>query len=351
MASDLSVDNEIKRLTEKKIPLGYKRFVTHLSQIQNNLKQAGATNTVAITFYNLGSRQTLFYLEGLARIYRRIHNPKRFKRLRNDFKEIEDQLGRVDFYDGWVKEFSVQKDFPAVLLENFKEHMNSEVKILGELMVEKKWAGTNPGVITEILSELDSADWLTPEKDSNQIAGMMNDELLEFDRDYNEGTLDFHDIENGLHKFRRDVRWFSIYAQALNGLVQLKEVSVPNQKLTAYLTPEVLNSPYNKLPPLKEDVSPIYIEAPNFYALSWLINELGVLKDDGLRIHTLKAAAEETKFSNDLTFESLLKQLPVKSKCTIDEIVRKAEIITDKFIKEDSLLKLIGRDIRNSVPS
>ena len=94
-------------------------------------------------------------------------------------------------------------------------------------------------------------------------------------------------IERDVHELRRDVRWLSIYPQAFKGFVNLQTVESIPDSLLKYATPETIDSPYNQLAHIANVNKVLYLNTHAYYAMSWLITQLGVLKDSGLRLLTL----------------------------------------------------------------
>ncbi|MBK9730725.1 MAG: hypothetical protein IPO83_05500 [Chitinophagaceae bacterium] len=275
-------------------PEGLKRFIVQLNKLSPFLNAASKSPTPALTLFESAARQYTFYLEALARIYRKIHDETAFNNLRKEFKLLEDQLGSVDFYNTYYQEFLKLESFPSQLLEYFKNKTDVELIALQKLLDEKKWTDVEGGMISQLIQKLGKMAWLNPDKDRKAIADFLNEEWKDFRKDFKKEKFDFTLLEQGVHEFRRQLRWFSIYAQALDGLIQLKDNPEHAAELSKYLTPEILNSPFNKMPAGQESVTPIYISAPDFYVTSWLINEIGTLKDEGLRIHTLVEAISAT---------------------------------------------------------
>ncbi len=331
--------------SEQLIP-GYNRFVLHLNKFEPLLKSAAQSEDPAKTFYESSARQVLFYLQALARIYKKIHNKKRFERMRIAFKELEDQLGKVDYYDAFIKEFSVQKNFPPVLLENLKQHFSNELIALKKILDDQQWIDADFSALKYISEKLESADWKDAANDRRGVADAIILQIEKTVIDYESGKLNFKDLENGVHEFRRQLRWVSIYAQAVDGLVQLKKVDEPAAELKPYLTKEILESKFNLMPELKEGMVPIIIESPNFYALSWIINEIGNLKDDGLRIICIENAIRETKYAPETEVKKITRQLAIKSSESPRQIKKRVEIIVDDFINKKKVLKRIVSNVK-----
>jgi inorganic triphosphatase YgiF len=323
---------------------GFQRFNVQLNSLVPLLKFAGESTDPARNFFYSTARQHLFYLEALTRIYRKLHDKEIFNSLRQEFKALEDQLGKVDFYAAWVQEFSSQPDIPVAIPEYFRTRLEEACTTLTALLKEKKWIGDQDTMIQSITKQLQKVSWLNAEEDKRAIVSFLDDELDDFTDDYKEGKYNFTEIESGLHEFRRDLRWFSIYAMALNGLIQLKEARNVDPLFEKYMTDEIKNSPYNQLPPPGNSVTPIYIEAPHFYALSGMINESGLLKDAGLRIHALTEAAKVTGGEKKRA-EGIAMSLIKNQQETLQEIPKKMKKLAEVFMSEEKVLKRIRKEI------
>lgn len=328
---------------------GVNRFSLQLDIFENLLKNAAKSKEPAVTLFQSNARQILFYLEALTRIYKNIHNKKRFDRMRLMFKSLEDQLGKIDYYNAFIKEFSAQKNFPEVLLNNLIQHYNNELSVLESLLINDGWINEKKSIITIIKVELETASWLSSEDEQVEIGESIINQIDEIEDKYESGILNFNDLENGVHEFRRQLRWISIYAQALNGLVQLKFIENSHAKMDIYLTKEVVTSPFNKMPPLLPNLKPISIQSTNFYSLSWLIAESGNLKDEGLRIICIENAIKETAFVPEKDLKKKTKQLAINSHRSPRQIKEEMEILVDNFIHEAKVLQRIKRDIKRSI--
>ena len=129
-----------------------------------------------------------------------------------------------------------------------------------------------------------------------------------------------------MHELRRKLRWLSIYPQALGGCIQLTETPSNDDNVSKYLVPEIVNSPFNKLPPPGANRYLLMFNKDNFLALSWMISELGKLKDQGLRVVVMAEAGKTSKSD-------------AKNNAAI---LAKASEITRSFFAENELDKLIA---------
>ncbi len=324
---------------------GYKRFNNQIIKLESLLDLAFQSQNPALSLYKSSARSVLFYLEALCRLYKNMHNRNRFEKLLDDFKSLEDQLGKIDYYDAFIKEFTAQKNFPNALLNNLKEHYNSELKKLEEILCEKQWIDKEKTKLGIIQKKLKDASWKSTKKDSKEIAKIIIKDIDEIESDYKSEKLNFKTLENGVHEYRRQIRWISIYAQVLDGLIQLKASDKPLPELDRYLTPEILNSPFNILPKEKEGLKPIYIELGYFYALSWLVSESGKLKDEGLRIICIEETIKETGFVEDSKHKELTKSLAINSHKSPKQIKEEMKVIAEYFMSNVKVLSHIKQNI------
>ena len=152
--------------------------------------------------------------------------------------------------------------------------------------------------------------------------------------------FEFTDVELGVHELRRKIRWLSIYPHALQGVVKLQATKPIAPALKKYLTPEVVNSNYNTLPALVNDTEYLGINKANFFALSWLIAELGKIKDVGLALYALQEALQDTTKLNKQAALTKAYTL-VTPKTTIAQLLKTVNGITKTFFAEGNLTQLL----------
>lgn len=326
---------------KKNTPAGYQRFDYFLQQLQVALNKAMETGNPGLSLYQQNVRTPLFMLESLSRLYRGIHNKKIFSRLNELFKVFEDQLGAVDYYDGFSKDFSGKENISAGIKDFIKAQLESKLSGLNELLREKGWVGEDNKRMLEISMKLKKVDWLQPEEDKAGIRKCYVESIATVIKSVESGKINFDNVEEDVHELRRSLRWLSIYPQALRGLIQMKPSIDSPEYLKKYLTSEIINSPFNKMPEAASWKPVIYVEADNFYALSWLIAELGILKDNGLKIVVLKEAVQSlNKVSNgDAEQQAFL--LCGKGQMTTSAIIEKAKNVSLQFFKERVLEQLL----------
>lgn len=326
---------------------GELRFEYFLNQLQELLLKSSKQKNPALWLYQNNARTPLFMLEGLAKMYSGIHNKKKFEKIKAHFKLLEDTIGQIDYYDAFAKEFLANKKIPAGITNYLQAQSREKIQSLNELLTEKGWLGENNTRIKKISKKLASADWQDEKEDIKSIQQFYINAIniiLEF---VNEKDFHFTNVENDVHEFRRMLRWLSIYPQALRGCIQLGKSEKAPAYLSKYLTKAITTSPFNILPDAGDYHYFLLFNKNNFYALSWMIAELGILKDNGLKVEIIKEAILQTipqrpagKTNEKDALAKAYKLAGPKQK-TIKQILTAAENITKTFCKEKNLEALM----------
>ena len=320
--------------------VGKSRFLFYLNQLQNILEKAESSENVALSIYSQNARTPLFMLEGLSRIYKKMHGKKKFSKLNTLFKDFEDRLGSIDFYDGFYHEFENDKRMPDLIVSYVNDKKEEALKLLGEDLKETKWIGKNKKRISKIIKKLDKIDWLDDKEDAREILKAYQHYVDKITRKYQVNKIHFTDLESDVHELRRELRWLSIYPQALLGLMQLTSEAEPQEFLKKYLTPEIVNSPYNVMLDGSGLPDHIILNRNYFFALSWMIAELGKLKDSGLKIELLEESLVSV-YKTSAHTEQLAYSLGDENKLTIAEVLYQSETIAQTFFEENILEHLI----------
>ena len=327
---------------------GQLRFEYFLDQLQELLTRSAKQKNPGLWLYQNNARTPLFMLEALAKLYGGIHNKKKFEKLKVHFKLLEDAIGQIDYYDAFAKEFAANKKMPKVIINYLQAQSREKIQSLNEALTEKAWLGNTDTRISRIRKKLRKADWQDEKDDVKSIRDFYVNainKILEF---INEKDFRFTDVEQDVHEFRRMIRWLSIYPQALRGCIQLgKSKTATPKELTRYLTKEITGSAYNKMPDAKDLKQFLLFDQDRFYALSWMIAELGNLKDSGLKVEVIREAILQTSpqvtagKNNDKDALAKAYTLAGKEQKNIQQILRSAETISKTFCKEKNLESLI----------
>ena len=321
---------------------GLERFEFYLIKLEELLLQASKERNAGLFLYNNDARTTIFMLEGLAKLYANLHNKKRFTKIKEDFKLLEDTLGAIDYYDSFAKEFVTNPAIPAEVTDYAQGQSREKIQRLNDLLIQRSWTGDNADRIKKIRRKLKDADWLKDDKEIKAIAGFYIDSIEEIKQFVAATNCRFTVIETQVHALRRKLRWLSIYPHALQGPIQLTANNITDESLQKYLTPDIINSPFNKMPEAGNNQYFLMFEKVYFLALSWMISALAELKDNGLRIIVITEALQQvsgTDHDTSLarTYEILGPQHP-----GLSTILSDASALCAAYFKEQYLNKLLA---------
>jgi hypothetical protein len=318
------------------------RFEYFLNQLQGLLVKSAKQKNPALWLYQNNARTPLFMLEGLAKMYAGIHNKKKFSKLKEHFKLLEDAIGQIDYYDAFAKEFLTGKKIPAVITNYLQAQSREKIQSLNEILLEKNWLGDDNFRVDRIRKKLANADWQNEKEDIKSIHQFYVtaiNKILEF---INQKDFHFTNVEKDVHEFRRMIRWLSIYPQALRGCIQLSKPKTAAPKyLAKYFTKEITGSPYNVMPDAADQNHFLLLDKNRFYALSWLIAELGNLKDKGLKVEVINEAILQTSKTTEKDALAKAYKLAGPKQITIQQVLDTAENLCKTYCKEKNLESLI----------
>ena len=322
--------------------IGRKRFGFYLDKLQSILDKANDSDTPAQTLYELDGRTPLFMLEALCRMYEKLHNKKIFNKLKAHFKLLEDMLGAVDYYDVFYNEVAADKKITPTIKKYLQSQTEEKLAELDKVLADKGWVRSDNERMEKITSKLKKVDWLDEAEDTDAVKKQYGKSIEDIVTLITSKEIDFDNVEEDVHELRRQLRWLSIYAQCFNGLFQLDNSEKPTAAQEKYLSKEIVNSPYNKMPSKGELSETINLDANSFYALSWLIDKLGSLKDNGLKIMILAEAIAATSKASDEEAMQQAYKLCGTQQMKMDDILAVAKKESNLFFEEDVLGKLIA---------
>jgi hypothetical protein len=321
---------------------GQQRFEYYLNQLQELLTKSAKQKNPALWLYQNNARTPVFMLEGLAKLYAGIHNKKKFTKLKEQFKLLEDAIGAIDYYDSYAKEFISNKKMPAAITSYIQAQSREKIQSLNEMLKEKEWLGTDNTRIDKTRKKLSKAEWKNEKDDTNSIHQYYITAINKILEYLNQKDFHFVHMEDDVHELRRKIRWLSIYPQALRGVIQLSKAKKTTPKyLTKYLTKEITGSKYNIMPDAGDQKYFLLFDQNRFYALSWMIAELGNLKDGGLKVEAIKEAIMQTSKQNEKTALAKAYKLAGPSQITIQQVLTTAENLCRTYCKEKNLESMI----------
>ncbi len=322
--------------------IGIDRFEFYLLKIEELIKQAAKEKNPGLWLYINDARTPIFMLEGLAKLYAGLHNKKRFTKIKEELKLLEDALGLIDYYDSFAKEFVTDTKFPAEVTDYVQGQAREKIQYFNELLTERNWIGENADRIKKIRKKLTDSDWLKDDDEVIIIAGFYKDSIERIISQVVQSNYKLTEIETQVHELRRKLRWLSIYPRALQGAIQLTDNNIHDEYLNKYLTPEIINSPFNKMPEAGVNQHFLMLEKNYFLALSWMIAALGKLKDNGLRINAITESLQQVKGIDHESALIMSYEILGPKYHKLSTILSDASAICETYFKEKNLANLMS---------
>ncbi len=311
-------------------------FKIHLSKTETLLNESKNQQNPALWLFENGLRTPMFMLEATAKVYEKIYDSKDLEKRKEQIKTVEDAIGAVDYYSAYAKELALNPNIKPEIIVYLNQQTEIKLVELNKILEQENWLnGKKIEKIKETLSEI---DWLSESDELFEISKFYTKAITKIDEFIKTTTFNFDHLEDDVHELRRRLRWLSIYPQALSGVFQYTISEEKSEShLNKYLTEEIINSKFNVLPTTLTFAKPIEINKDYFSALSWIIAELGKLKDEGLRVLVLKEAIENTDDSNQEINESEVYKILNQKQKSLEELLSESEEIVKTFFDDKVL--------------
>lgn len=266
-------------------PHARRRFTQLLAKVDVILLDASAIVHDALpgqVVFQSNGRTPVFMLEALGRVYDKLDlDAKLFERIRLETKIVEDALGAVDFW-AVLRKKAVGWSLPAGVKQLCDQWYFDACGRAWAWIKSQNWITSRYHPEAELLSDkfrrkLKGIEWHARHKEAKALRKWLSKELLNTHEKVQE--LDLTQIEAGLHKARREIRWPSIYFTAVEGGFVLDRDASPPANWDRYMAKSIVDSPFNNWNAPEADDVPIHVPAPLQYALSYAIDQLGVIKD------------------------------------------------------------------------
>jgi hypothetical protein len=318
-------------MTEKQ----FNPFLFYSMQLQALFVKAAKQKNPALWLYENNARTPLFMLEALTRLHDNAFDEAFLNKWHLRFKKLEDEFGLLDYYVAFDIEFKSNKKITKPILANFTYNVEVVSGRLNSRLNDKDWLS---GKLLNFNVKLSQYTLFYDEEHIAELRYVIEKEIEKIKSVALKLNYSFTEIELEVHEMRRKLRWISIYAQALNGLIQTKLTSKKVKYTTNYLTKDIVKSPYNKLPAKPKNTAIMEYDSDSFFALSWVIKELGTLKDNGLRIEALADAIQKVEKTDEQhATEKAIGLLGVK-KDAMQVILKQASDMIYNFIVKDKIL-------------
>ncbi len=319
----------------------FERVLVHTAKIDGILRGETNANKLVDLVMSRDIRRQVFLLEGAAKLYTEIHG-KPAERVYVVAKRLEDHLGHFSMtksnHDTAIK---VGADPRAIAV--LKADMDGSRATLKGIL-EKEWMPDAKGripALRDVVEDWGEAKWGSADKDLKAVKSELSRRLSKIEST----PYDMNELEDGIHELRRDLRWFPIYAESLNGLFQLDATSDPIAAYKDMLTAPIATSKYVNLPCADREKEPVTISKSVYCALMQLTLDLGTLKDAGEPIHFIRDAYARAGLGDEAKNYDVVSKLFVGT-ANEDEIHSGAHKLYAEM-KKNGLVRELRRAVEN----
>jgi hypothetical protein len=328
---------------------GKKRIQFFMDLLLNNLDAAlqaykdNPTQPFGFYVHLHDCRTPLFKIQALVRLLdrKKKKNLRAISAILSISKTVEDMIGQFDFASSILKG-NEKWQFPDEVRNQILIQYGFALGTLEECLLQLGWITRGKNVIQYddfgfeyLKSALKEISFPSSKKEKKQVLEMFKNICLDIDEDIREKKIDLTHIEDGIHEFRRDIRWLSIYASALRGKVILSN-NPETDPFQDYITQSNIESRYNTLIINDDEKNILTFQQGGFYALGTLISDLGMIKDKGLITEYLMQLGT----SKGMNEEDIMSKLADDYQDVATTIQQATDKINQFVLEEDGFIKL-----------
>ena len=328
---------------------GKKRIQFFMDLLSNNLDAAlqaykdNPTQPFGFYVHLHDCRTPLFKIQALVRLLdrKKKKNLRAISAILSISKTVEDMIGQFDFASS-ILNGNEKWQFPDEVRNQILIQYGFALGTLEECLLQLGWITRGKNVIQYddfgfeyLKSALKEISFPSSKKEKKQVLEMFKNICLDIDEDIREKKIDLTHIEDGIHEFRRDIRWLSIYASALRGKVILSN-NPETDPFQDYITQSNIDSRYNTLIINDDEKNILTFQQGGFYALGTLISDLGMIKDKGLITEYLMQLGT----SKGMNEEDIMSKLADDYQDVTTTIQQATDKINQFVLEEDGFIKL-----------
>ncbi|MBL7909943.1 MAG: hypothetical protein JNJ41_02665 [Bacteroidia bacterium] len=311
-------------------------FQIYCKQIEVLFKKAKTNSNPAMFLYKNKARMSLFMAESILRVSNKLFEDKEIKDWHATIKKLEDYLGELDHYLVLLANFSKLKTIHIQQLEYISKKLEKTIDKLNSKLQKHDF-------YLEDLKKM-GAGFKINFNDKNLILKLheeIRSELKESCDFFDQYPKEFDDMEEQVHELRRKLRWISIYGESFQGLIVLKDVKEKYNWEKEFITANELKNPFNKLPVKKNLVDHIDLNKKAFYALSYVIDNLGKIKDKGLALEVLEKSIRKTNTEKGIN-SAILASKQLNAKYTHASLLKEAHSLLKTYYKKHKLHEILA---------
>jgi hypothetical protein len=303
-------------------------FQLYCGQLIALFKKAKTNSNPALFLYKNKARVTIFMAESILRASNKLFEDKQIKEWHSTIKKLEDYLGQIENYIEILANFSKIKTIKVQQLEYVSGKLDKAVEKLNSKLVRNDFYLADLFQMNKEF-KINFNDKAIVLKLQEEIKS----ELIEACDFFNQFPKGFTDMEKQVHELRRKLRWISIYGESFRGLIVLHDEKVKYAWEKAFITQKEIKSPFNKLPVSKKLNQYISLNKKAFYALSFMIANLGIIKDKAFGLYFLEKSIRKTNTEKGIN-SAILANKQLNAKYTEATLFKEAHILLNTYFNK-----------------
>jgi hypothetical protein len=266
---------------------GEERMLLGLATLDQALHSSTDIKQMVKSLAAHDARREIFHLEALLRLYSKEN--KELEPALARVKALEDVLGDVSIPANAIEALTKMSG-PQPVIDVLKKTWEQKLEAVNKA-VARDWAPGADGLsegVKKVIKDINKADFGSDAHDRKFVAKALSNHVGKIrDEHYSMKVLG-----DGVHALRRQLRWTTLYAEALDGTVQEGPVKHHDSAYVKVLGHKDLEKLYQMsgFAIAKEGEEPILLPAELYAGLQKSTYELGVIKDDVELRESLEAA-------------------------------------------------------------
>lgn len=232
------------------------------------------------------TRASVFNIQALGRLYK--DEARLFSEMRDRFRELEDSIGE---YQKWIdyENQGIRDGASEAVISRLKANREHGRALLENALVSSGFLPSNgqKPYLKALRESLHAYAWKSVEDDRK----LMVEKLSETLEKAKVAQYNFAHLEegNGVHEFRRKMRWFSMETRGLNGLIVLKPrtEACPVESWSYLIRNDIAGTKYAVLPPAATETQPIALSACLYLKVARMVEDVNQIKAKAEAIDSL----------------------------------------------------------------
>jgi len=311
-------------------------FQLYCGQLITLFKKAKTNTNPALFLYKNKARVNIFMAESILRASNKLFEDKQIKEWHSTIKKLEDYLGQIENYIEVLANFSKLKTIKVQQLEYVSGKLDKAVEKLNSKLLKHDF----------YLAELSqmNKEFKINFNDKTIVLKLheeIKSELIEACEFFNQFPKGFTDMEKQVHELRRKLRWISIYGESFQGLIVLRDEKEKHAWEKAFITPREIKNPFNKLPVTNKISQHISLNKKAFYALSFMITDLGIIKDKAFALYFLEKSIRKTNTEKGIN-SAILASKQLGAKYTEESLLKEAHVLLNLYFNKYKLHEILA---------